>query len=167
MDLCREIELKDSVIVRKELEKVINISIIGRISNIDDKLTLLDKWSAELARGYSTEELSSMLETLEKEEYRDSFDISKWIGFVALGVATITLFCTMFIGLYGILNDKENVKKDIDILAALGITCAIFAVPTSYMLFKTSYLYTLENKRLRTRNIYTPVVKSALKSKNN
>ncbi|MGL6032432.1 MAG: hypothetical protein ACRC0Q_09815 [Kurthia gibsonii] len=162
MDLCREIELKDSVIVRKELEKVINISIIGRISNIDDKLTLLDKWSAELARGYSTEELSSMLETLEKEEYRDSFDISKWIGFVALGVATITLFCTMFIALYDSLDEKD---VEIKINIALGINFIIFSIPTAFILIKTISIYRLESKQYKTRSIFIALINAALKQK--
>lgn len=162
MDLYREIELKDSVIVRKELEKVINISIIGRISNIDDKLTLLDKWSAELARGYSTEELSSMLETLEKEEYRDSFDISKWIGFVALGLATITLFCTMFIALYDSLDEKD-VKIKINI--ALGINFIIFSIPTAFILIKTISIYRLESKQYKTRSIFIALINAALKQK--
>lgn len=168
MNLFRKIELEDPVIVRKELEKVINISIINRISdkNRDDKLTLLDKWAVDLAGEYSTEELESIIKTLEKEENRDSFNISKWIGFVALALATINLFCTMFMDLYGSLDEKD-VKENINISLALGITCIIFLVPTFYILLRTSYFYGLENKRFRTRNIYTPVVKAALKAKNN
>lgn len=164
MKLYREIELSDSTIVREELEKIVNSKsfLKKKFKMKICKERKLHKMVKSLSDEYSKEELELMVETLNKEENRDSVTLSKWIGFVALGLATITLFCTMFIALYDSLDEKD---VEIKINIALGINFIIFSIPTAFILIKTISIYRLESKQYKTRSIFIALINAALKQK--
>lgn len=154
MDLYREIELNDPAVVRKELEKVIKISVFSRRIDVKrtDKLILLDKWKVDLTEMYSTEELNLMYKTLEKEEKRDSVILTKSIGTIALTIAIIALIMDTFI-----------VDEDEGFLFFTVMIAKFFAMITiSISFFKNSRINNLEQKQEESRRVYLPVIKAAL-----
>lgn len=154
MDLYREIELNDPAVVRKELEKVIKISVFSKRSDVErtDKLILLDKWKVDLTEMYSTEELTLMYKTLEKEEKRDSVSLAKATGTTAIIIAVITLFM-------GIYEFEEN-NKNISIITIIVKTTLI--IIAYYYLLKNLKINILEQNQEESRRVYLPVIKAAL-----
>lgn len=154
MDLYREIELNDPAVVRKELEKVIKISVFSRRSDVErtDKLILLDKWKLDLTEMYSTEELNLMYKTLEKEEKRDSVSLAKATGTTAIIIAVITL-------VMGIYEFEEN-NKNISIITIIMKTTLI--IIAYYYLLKNLKINILEQNQEESRRVYLPVIKAAL-----
>lgn len=154
MDLYREIELNDPAVVRKELEKVIKISVFSRRSDVErtDKLILLDKWKVDLTEMYSTEELTLMYKTLEKEEKRDSVSLAKATGTTAIIIAVITL-------VMGIYEFEEN-NKNISIITIIVKTTLI--IIAYYYLLKNLKINILEQNQEESRRVYLPVIKAAL-----
>lgn len=154
MDLYREIELNDPAVVRKELEKVIKISVFSKRSDVErtDKLILLDKWKVDLTEMYSTEELTLMYKTLEKEEKRDSVILTKTTGTIALTIAIIALIMDAFIvdGNDGFLFFTVIITK---IMAMIVIYIAMF---------NSFRINNLEQKQEESRRVYLPVIKAAL-----
>lgn len=144
MNLHREIEIQESKVVREEIGEIIKTSIFNKNNHFRecDKELLLQKWSTELSEKYSDEELTVMVNTLEEEKNINSKEITKWVGFIAFVVATSS-FISSF-----------KISKFIDeILLFLVI----------FVILDTLRIFIIEKKYKKSRNIYLPIIKSALK----
>lgn len=144
MNLYREIKIQESKVVREELEKIIKTSLFDKNNHFRecDKELLLQKWSTELSKKYSDEELTVMINTLEEEKHINSKEITKWVGFIAFVVATSS-FISSF-----------EISKFIDgILLFLVI----------FVILDTLRIFIIEKRDKKSRNIYLPIIKSSLK----